>query len=55
MNYELTYWTPPDGEHKLVVSYEDGTVKEYTMANKEQYAVDFPDRLADIVAMQWGA
>lgn len=38
-------------ESKLVVAYEDGTSKEYTDA--ESYLADWPDRIADVVAMGW--
>ena len=38
---------------KLIVAFENGTTKEYTQADKEQYLVDYPTRGADIVAMKW--
>jgi hypothetical protein len=38
-------------ESKLVVTLEDGTSKEYTDA--ESYIADFPERVADAVAMGW--
>ena len=38
-------------ESKLVVTLEDGTTKEYTDA--ESYITDFPERVADAVAMGW--
>jgi hypothetical protein len=41
------------GENKLVVTFKDGTTKEYTQANKDQYLDDYPDRAADVVAMGW--
>jgi hypothetical protein len=53
MEYTLTYWTPPDAEHKLIVTFEDGTTKEYLQADKEQYLADYPDRAADVAAMNW--
>lgn len=53
MGYELTYWTPPDGEHKLIITFEDGATKEYTQADKDAYLADYPDRAADVVAMGW--
>ena len=53
MEHTLTYWTPPDEQHKLIVVFEDGTIKEYTQAEKDQYVVDYPDRSADVVAMGW--
>lgn len=39
--------------NKLIVTFEDGTTKEYTQADKEQYLSDYPDRAADVVAMGW--
>lgn len=53
MNYTFTFWTPPDGEHKLIITFEDGTTKEYLQADKEQYLTDYPDRAADVAAMNW--
>lgn len=53
MEHTLTYWTPPEGEHKLIITFEDETTKEYTQADKEQYLADCPDRAADIAAMGW--
>lgn len=38
---------------KLIVAFENGTTKEYTQADKEVYLLDYPDRAADIVAMNW--
>jgi len=49
---EITFNT---AENKLIVTLEDGTSKEYTQANKEQYLLDYPDRVADIVAMGWNS
>lgn len=40
-------------QNKLIVTLEDGTSKEYLPSDKEQYLVDYPDRVADIVAMGW--
>ena len=40
-------------ESKLIVTFEDGTTKEYTQADKEQYLADYPDRAADVAAMNW--
>ncbi len=40
-------------ENKLVVTFEDGATKEYTQSDKEVYLLDYPDRAADIVAMNW--
>ena len=40
-------------DSKLVVTYQDGTGKEYTEATKDQYLADYPERAADIVAMGW--
>lgn len=36
---------------KLIVSFSDGTYKEYT--NSTDYLADFPNRLADVVAIGW--
>jgi hypothetical protein len=38
---------------KLIVAFENGTIKEYEQKDKEQYLVDYPTRNADIVAMKW--
>jgi hypothetical protein len=40
-------------EQKLIVTFEDGTTKEYTQATKDQYLVDYPERVEDIIAMNW--
>lgn len=40
-------------ENKLIVTYDDGTTKEYMQADKEQYLSEHPNRTADIVAMGW--
>ena len=40
-------------EQKLIVTFEDGSTKEYTQTDAAQYIADYPDRLADIVAMDW--
>jgi hypothetical protein len=53
MNYTLTFWTPPDAEHKLIITFEDETTKEYTQADKDAYLADYPDRAADVEAMGW--
>jgi len=53
MKHTLTYWTPPDAEHKLIITFDDETTKEYTQADKEQYLTDYPDRAADVAAMNW--
>ena len=47
---EITFNT---AENKLVVTLEDGTTKEYIQADKEFYLENYPDRVADIVAMGW--
>lgn len=47
---EITFNT---SENKLIVTFEDGTSKEYLQADKEQYLSDYPDRAADVVAMGW--
>jgi len=33
-------------ENKLIVTFEDGTIKEYLPSDKEQYLVDYPDRIS---------
>jgi len=43
------------GENKLVVTFEDDTIKEYEAADANQYLVDYPDRIADIIAMGWNS
>jgi hypothetical protein len=40
-------------ENKIVVTFEDGTIKEYVAADAEQYFADYPDRASDLVAMGW--
>jgi len=40
-------------ESKLIITFEDGTTKEYLQADKEQYLADYPDRAADVAAMNW--
>ena len=40
-------------EQKLIVTFEDGTTKEYTQVDKEAYIADHPDRVSDVVAMGW--
>jgi len=40
-------------ENKLIVTFTDGTTKEYTQADKDQYVLDYPDRVADVVGMGW--
>lgn len=40
-------------EQKLIVTFYDGTTREYTQADKDQYIADFPDRVADVEAMGW--
>lgn len=47
---EITFNT---AENKVIVTFEDGTTKEYTPADKDQYLSDYPDRVADVVAMGW--
>jgi hypothetical protein len=53
MNYTLTFWTPPDGEHKLIITFDDNTTKEYTQADKDAYLAEYPNRVEDISAMGW--
>lgn len=53
MTKKITFLTPPDEQHKLVVTFEDDTTEEYTQADKDKYLSDYPDRAADIVAMGW--
>jgi hypothetical protein len=38
---------------KITITFDDGEVKEYTQATKDQHLVDHPDRIADIIAMGW--
>jgi hypothetical protein len=40
-------------EQKLIVTFVDGTTKEYTQADTAQYISDYPDRVADVVGMGW--
>jgi hypothetical protein len=40
-------------DQKLIVTFEDGTTKEYTQADKDAYLTDYPDRASDVVAMGW--
>lgn len=53
MEYTITFLTPIDSEHKLIITFDNGTTKEYTQAEKDQYIADFPDRVADVEAMGW--
>ena len=53
MEHTLTYWTPPDAEHKLIITFEDATTREYLRSDKDQYLIDFPDRSSDVEAMGW--
>lgn len=39
------------GENKLIILFEDGTIKEYI--DRESYITDFPNRAADCDAMGW--
>jgi hypothetical protein len=39
--------------NKLVVTFQDGTKKEYDESIKDQYIADFPERLSDITAIGW--
>jgi hypothetical protein len=38
-------------ENKLVVTFDDNTFLEYTDA--ASYIADYPDRVADTIAMGW--
>lgn len=40
-------------ESKLILTFEDGTTKEYTQADKDAYLVDHPDRIADVISIGW--
>jgi DNA-directed RNA polymerase sigma subunit (sigma70/sigma32) len=40
-------------EDKLIVWFQNGSSKEYTRDQKDQYLADFPDREADVIAMGW--
>jgi hypothetical protein len=50
---EIESITFDTGNSKLIVTFDDGTSKEYAQADKDVYLVDHPDRVADIVAMGW--
>ena len=41
-------------ENKLIVTFIDGVTKEYVQSEKDAYLADYPDRVADVVAMGWG-
>jgi hypothetical protein len=47
---EITFNT---AENKIIVTFEDGTTKEYLPSDKAQYLIQYPDRVADVVAMNW--
>lgn len=47
---KISFVTPEDGEPKLVVTLQDGTVEEYTQLNKDLYLQRYPNRAADIEA-----
>lgn len=47
---EITFNT---AESKIIVTLEDGTIKEYFQSDKDQYLVEYPDRAADVAAMNW--
>jgi len=40
-------------EQKLIVGFEDGATKEYLQIDKDQYILDYPDRISDVIAMGW--
>jgi hypothetical protein len=40
-------------ENKLIVTFEDGTTKEYTQTDAAQYIADYPDRVSDVISMGW--
>lgn len=40
-------------ESKLIITFEDGSTKEYTQADKDAYLSDYPDRVGDVEAMGW--
>lgn len=40
-------------ENKLIVTFIDGVTKEYAQSEKDQYLADYPDRIADVIAMKW--
>ena len=42
-------------ENKLIVTFQDGTTKEYTQADKDKYLSDYPSRAADVVAKGWNS
>ena len=47
----VEYITFNTGESKLIVTYSDGTMREYT--DRASYTADYPDRSADCDAMGW--
>ena len=40
-------------EQKLIVTFKDGTIKEYTQTDVAQYISDYPDRVSDVISMDW--
>jgi hypothetical protein len=50
---QISFLTPEDSEHKLIVTLEDGSTEEYTQLNKDQYLEKYPDRAADVSAIGW--
>jgi hypothetical protein len=40
-------------QNKLIVTFDDGTFKEYLQSDKDKYLNDYPDRNADLIAMGW--
>lgn len=38
---------------KIIITFDDGTTREYTQADKDQYLANYPDRAADVAAMGW--
>jgi hypothetical protein len=53
MQYTITFFTPENGEAKIIVTLEDGTIKEYIQFDKNLYLSDYPNREADIISMGW--
>jgi hypothetical protein len=50
---ELESITYDTENNKLIVTFDDETIKEYTEADKDKYLDDYPDRNADLIAMGW--
>jgi hypothetical protein len=53
MNKSITFFTPLNQKHKIIVTFDNETSKEYDEEKKDQYLVDYPDRANDLIAMGW--